>query len=858
MSARSFRFPFPLPGLLWAALWFPVLPEAYVPKPRPAFAVPAEFSPDAVPQAGQGGYGIYWLLMDNQEDIAGHSHYFHYVRKVVSEAGLESVSRISVDFAPSYETVDFHHITVWRKGAAREILPDIQPAILRREQDWEMLGMLDGRKTMLFTLEDIRVGDIVAYDFTLRGDNPIFKGRASGSGYLRFGFPVERVHLRLVHPPEARIFIAGINGAASGRVESSGKNWARVWDSTRLAPLLYESDAPSWLEVYPRVQWSEYETWKDVVDWAVEMYPFASPISPALAAWIDIHNTLEPRERVRAALRLVQDSVRYLGLEIGESSHKPADPSVVYARRFGDCKDKVFLLCALLRHMGMEAYPALVNTDMRDKVAEYQPSPKAFNHVIAKVPFEGRTYWFDATLQGRKGDPFKIQNIAFGKALVVDRGNFDFEDIELGPESEGNVDITQSFKVARWDSTASLVVTSVYTGAEAEAVRADFRDRNREEMQNNYRDYYAGNYPGIRVDRPMEFQDDSAGERVTLTEFYAVDSLCQPAEGTGRTACSLYPVDVSALVPRPNRKIRTADYALAYPKKVREEITLRTPEPISLTTENRRIEHDDFEFSWNESSRGGFTRMEYSYTALSDHVPVSRFKSYLDDINIINDNLGATIYPEPGFLDDPNYLMIFFSIGCMAAGGWAARRLLRLRIPSRPSLLFEPQPLGGALLLLGLGLLIRPFQYLYAGYQMLAFLDQGKWNALTIKGSSQYHPLWAPVLLADTAGIIVSIILGFAMWPLFFRRQASFPKAFLAVYSVAVVLQILDVAGLLLIPGTSENGSSPDSPASLAWSVIIGAGWMAYLFRSVRAQETFVFPLAEAHPDGELPEIVPT
>ena len=98
------------------------------------------------------------------------------------------------------------------------------------------------------------------------------------------------------------------------------------------------------------------------------------------------------------ALRFVQDDVRYTGLEIGAGAYRPSQPGVVLARRFGDCKDKVFLLVTLLRAMGVEAYPALVHSRMGIGVAERAPSPGAFDHVIAKVRFKDRDYWLDATI----------------------------------------------------------------------------------------------------------------------------------------------------------------------------------------------------------------------------------------------------------------------------------------------------------------------------------------------------------------------------------------------------------------------------------------------------------------------------
>ena len=69
---------------------------------------------------------------------------------------------------------------------------------------------------------------------------------------------------------------------------------------------------------------------------------------------------------------------------MGRGSHEPQQPAVVLAQRYGDCKDKALLLAALLRELGVEAYPALVNTKLRQRLDDYLPSPFLFDHVITR------------------------------------------------------------------------------------------------------------------------------------------------------------------------------------------------------------------------------------------------------------------------------------------------------------------------------------------------------------------------------------------------------------------------------------------------------------------------------------------
>jgi hypothetical protein len=104
-----------------------------------------------------------------------------------------------------------------------------------------------------------------------------------------------------------------------------------------------------------------------------------------------------------SALRFVQDEVRYFGFEEGMGSFKPTDPCLVLQRRFGDCKDKTFLLHALLHLMDIPSTPVLVHSKIGRRLPEALPSPFGFNHVVLKIDISNSTYWVDPTISSQGG-----------------------------------------------------------------------------------------------------------------------------------------------------------------------------------------------------------------------------------------------------------------------------------------------------------------------------------------------------------------------------------------------------------------------------------------------------------------------
>ena len=139
-----------------------------------------------------------------------------------------------------------------------------------------------------------------------------------------------------------------------------------------------------------QLQFSEFTDWSEVARWGSVLFASA-PGGELLAQQIAaIRSHAGTREaQLLAALDFVQKEVRYFGTEIGASTHRPASPEQVLRQRFGDCKDKVALLLALLDGLDIKATPVLVSLALRSAAAELLPSPLDFDHVIARVELDG-------------------------------------------------------------------------------------------------------------------------------------------------------------------------------------------------------------------------------------------------------------------------------------------------------------------------------------------------------------------------------------------------------------------------------------------------------------------------------------
>jgi hypothetical protein len=109
-----------------------------------------------------------------------------------------------------------------------------------------------------------------------------------------------------------------------------------------------------------------------------------TPAIRALAQELTAGATTE-HDKVRRLYNWVSRQIRYVSLEIGAGGYIPHPAQSILDHRYGDCKDHVVLLEALLRAVGIESTPALVNSGRAMRLPQLTLLTP-FNHVITYVP----------------------------------------------------------------------------------------------------------------------------------------------------------------------------------------------------------------------------------------------------------------------------------------------------------------------------------------------------------------------------------------------------------------------------------------------------------------------------------------
>ncbi|MGO9001941.1 MAG: DUF3857 domain-containing transglutaminase family protein [Limisphaerales bacterium] len=575
-----------------------------------------------------------WLLVETEINAPESATFCHRVKQICSYAGVQNGAQISLDFDPGYESLQLHWVRIWRGTNFLNQLNRDKIKIIQQERDWEQ-HELNGQYSAILVLEDVRVGDVIDYAFTVQGDNPVFGGRFARSIRLQSEEPIGRLRTRLLWPAKKRLFVKN-HGTSAQPVIIQGKGVTEYrWDSSRVPALSLEDSLPVWYECQPWVQLSEFQTWDEVNQWALTLFQNSSVPSPEFSQRLDAWRRIaSPEERVLAVLRFVQDEVRYFGIEMGVKSHKPSDASTVYNRRFGDCKDKSFLLVTALRSLGIEAWPVLVNTTERRTLDQWQPSPLAFDHVIAAVRLGDQLYWFDPTVNYQRG-PLSAHCLPdYERGLIISPKTTGLTVIPNTGADRSLTSVSEYFELRGRDEPADLKAVTVATGSDADALREQFATTGRDKIQKSYQDFYSRYYPQIKTAQPIQFSDDEQQNRIEMTEFYTVEKIWTQSANDKRFWCEFSPHTITSLLyQKPRDKDRSMPLALEFPEHrvFRAEVIL--PRVWPTDKRNKTISDPAFFFQRQLTVSGRKLVLEAEYRTFADSIPADRVKGYLQQLD---------------------------------------------------------------------------------------------------------------------------------------------------------------------------------------------------------------------------------
>lgn len=614
--------------------------------PEPAFVtqldVPVAWPTDA-PGASEQRWR-YWRYDVQSDHRNGHDVvYVDHVYEVRTASLLGDAGRFQIGFRPEFQKLRIHRVELRRDGVWTSRLDPGRVSLARREGEFEQ-DIANGAVTALIVLDDVRVGDVVRVSYSFDGANPVLAGQQTDWFRLGFGDPVLDLRARALYDRGTRLAVHRENTELTPAITTTADGVVASIERHAVPAITAYGNYPRWYSPYPAVQVGREQSWAQVVDWAVPLYPPATGALPAdleerIVQWRALPS---PEARLTAALRAVQDEVRYFGLEMAETTHRPHPPHETWTRRFGDCKDKAYLLSTILARLGIPAVPALVSTSDGKAVARYLPSADAFDHVIVRASLDGSTVWVDPTMAQQGGSPRHVDLGELGVALPVAAGTTALADILRPADAVNGIEAVSRFTIERADAPVAMTVDTTYRGAAADRARRSIASERSEDLSRRYAEFYGKRYGRIEAVAPPRVEDDRAANLLRTRETYR---LVAPLidDGNGVRRLEVYADTLATPSGLPASLSHPGPLYVGPPAQYRESIEVVVPADWSARFGDEQGQRSSagFDFERKVERDGSTTRLTYDFGIKRPDIAAKDVPTHLDALRATRDDLGA-------------------------------------------------------------------------------------------------------------------------------------------------------------------------------------------------------------------------
>ena len=390
-----------------------------------------------------------------------------------------------------------------------------------------------------------------------------------------------------------------------------------TWELSNLPPIPTEPMSPELTNLAARLAVSYYPppntavaiktfaNWADVAAWMSELEDPQVQVDDALARKAYELTALAKTEfdKIRAIASYVQN-IQYISIQTGlgrGGGYRPHSSTEVFAKSYGDCKDKANLMRAMLKVVGIDAIPVSIWAGDPYYVQADWPSPQQFNHCIIAVkvsdqtkastiiehPKLGRLLIFDPTdSETPIGDlPYHLQG---SLALLDSKSSTELVKMPITPPEMNQLDRVANLQL-KPDGAIAGTIQENANGQIAAQFRSEFRQLSKPDYNGMIERWLTTGATAARLNK-IEPSDNAGDGKFTLNVEFSANSYGQlmqdrllvfkPAVVSRRESLSLT---------APARKHPVVLHANAYSETVTVQLPSgfavdEMPDPVRLET----------------------------------------------------------------------------------------------------------------------------------------------------------------------------------------------------------------------------------------------------------------------------------
>ena len=562
------------------------------------------------------------------------------VLEVFTLTGREKFSDFRIPYDKNEETVDVVLARTYKgDGTAIDVEPkainDLTPPELAEADLYANIL----HRVLSFSAVD--PGSVLAVEYKKEKEKA---GNMEGVVLFQFDEPIVRKELKVVIPQDRDLKYRIIGLPEQFDMETAGGQKTYRLAAADSAQIKPEEYMPSLAEIASRAVFSTYPDWNAAAGaFSGSFFGAAVPSDEVKSFAGDLVKPISSRsEKIRAIFSFVSQKVRSVRFSFGEGGYEVHDAGTVLKNRYGDWKDKSALLVAMLKAVGIDAYPVLVQSRSIPP-EEDVPTLVQFDAVLVAV-------------DGGEGGPIFLNPFAddslFGyfregrgsRGLAVKPGKAEFIPVRCLPEAESSL-LTEISGDVGADGAIKGKIAVELSGLFDQRGRQELKDKTAKELDDFYKE--SVNRIGEDATALMNALSDPKDitHKLKLSQEFSARDF---AVFQGPIMLIHLPQVPYAFteVPSPSLAKRRYTFRLPGEAEVRSTIVLKVPvgfEPLYLP-EGFSFEKDYGEFAFSASYEQARSSVVIKRTLVFKKRDIAldqydEFKTIMDTFGITKNNL---------------------------------------------------------------------------------------------------------------------------------------------------------------------------------------------------------------------------
>jgi transglutaminase-like putative cysteine protease len=304
--------------------------------------------------------------------------------RVLDSRGLKALQQTTLAYTEGLQSLEIGSAYTQKANGEKIEVPRDQ--ILRGYGATSKPGFEDV-KTLTIVYPKLEIGDEVVLITLMKQRQPLFAGAFAERHEFSRAVGAHDVELTLTAPQDRFPLRVEATGLEGGQRENFAGKYRWVWQYRNDSPVADALGSVMAADNRPHVNVSSFSGYEAVGRAYGEHFAGKADVSPDIRALADRLTTglTDHRTEAKALYDWVSTNISYVNIVLGAGGFTPHAADDVLRVRYGDCKDHVMLLEALLAAKGIASQPALIAAGGAYILPDV-PSPFYFNHVITYVP----------------------------------------------------------------------------------------------------------------------------------------------------------------------------------------------------------------------------------------------------------------------------------------------------------------------------------------------------------------------------------------------------------------------------------------------------------------------------------------